>query len=304
MHPRQVKNITRKADNAQSPRAPIWDLGGLSLAQFLRRLLDKFQEDELDTRSAALSFYFFFSLLPVIFAFMALLGMFARNYDVRINLLKQFAQLVPASALALVERTFAELSIYSTRWKIVFGLLLAVWSGSGGMRAIMAALNRSYRVTETRPYWRRIVISIALTLLISALTLIALAMVLGGGDLASFLGASVGLSHSAVRLWQLVEWPLALIFVLFSLALVYWRGPNVKRPWRWVSPGSVVGVTAWVAASLLFRAYLHFFNTYSRSYGSLGAVMVLLLWLYMMGLAILLGGEINATIESARAENI
>ena len=297
---RQLKNIARKAENAQSQRASGWDLGGLSPAQFLRRLFDKFNEDELATRSAALSFYFFFSLLPIIFAFMAILGMLAQNHDVRISLLKQFGQLVPGSALALVERTFAELSIYSNRWKLVFGLLLAVWSGSGGMRAIMAALNRCHRVTEARPYWMRVVISIALTSLISSLTLIALAVVLGGGDLAAFLGASVGLSHAAIRLWQLVEWPVALIFVLFSLALIYWLGPNAKRRWRWVTPGSIVGVAAWVAASLLFRAYLHFFNTYSRSYGSLGAVMVLLLWLYMTGLAILLGGEIDATIESAR----
>jgi membrane protein len=302
MHLRQLKNITRKADNAKSLRASGWDPGGLSLARFLRRLFDKFNEDELATRSAALSFYFLFSLLPIIFALMAILGMFAQNHDVRISLLNQFGQLAPGSALALVERTFTELSIYSNRWKLVFGVLLAVWSGSGGMRAIMAALNRCHRATEARPYWMRIVISIALTSLISALTLIALAIVLGGGDLAAFVGSSVGLSRAAVRLWQLVEWPVALIFVLFSLALVYYFGPDIKQRWRWVTPGSVVGVAAWVGASLLFRAYLQFFNTYRRSYGSLGAVMVLLLWLYMTGLSILLGGEINATIGQVRAE--
>ena len=272
------------------------------MVQFIERLVDRFSADELATRSAALSFYFIFALLPIIFSFMALLGILARNHDVRIGLLRQFTQLMPASAVALVEQTFFELTTYSNGWKLAFGLLLAIWSASGGTRAIMAALNRCYRVPESRPYGARILISVGLTAFISALTLMALAIVLGGGELAAFLGARVGLSHAAIRLWQLVEWPVALIFVLFSLALVYYLGPDKKQRWRWITPGSLVGVTAWVGASLLFRGYLHLFNTYSRSYGSLGAVMVLLLWLYMAGLAILLGGAINATIESARAE--
>lgn len=267
-----------------------------------RRLIRGFAEDELLTRAAALSFYFIFALFPTILSLVALLGLFAQSHDLHAGLASQFGRLMPPSALALVERIIREISVHSSRWKLGFGLLLALWSGSRGMSCIMDALDRSYRVPESRPFWKRQVIAIALTAAISALTFAALVIVLFGGSLAEFVGARTGLSQPMVTLWQLAARPIALLFVLFSLALIYYVGPDTRQRWRWITPGSLVGVVLWIAASLLFRVYLHFFNTYGKSYGSLGAVMVLLLWLYITGLAILTGGTINAEIEHAQAE--
>jgi membrane protein len=268
--------------------------------ELARRLLRGMMEDELLTRAAALSFYFIFALFPMAISLMAILGILAQTHGLHTSLLDQFGQLVPPSALALFEDTIRELSQHSSGWKLAFGLLLALWSGSSGMSSIMDALDRCYGVRDTRPYWLRLLISLSLTAAISALTLAALAIVLFGGNLVEFLGARIGLSRFAVELWRLAEWPIALIFVLFSLALVYYLAPHTHGRWHWLTPGSVVGVLAWVAASLLLRAYLHFFNSYSKTYGSLGAVMVLLLWLYLTGLAILMGGKINAEIEHAQ----
>ena len=135
----------------------------------------------------------------------------------------------------------------------------------------------------------------------SALTILALAIVLYGSDIAHFVGSRTGLSAPIMMAWHIVQWPVALCFVVLSFALLYYWGPDVDQKWQWITPGSLVGVLLWVGVSLMFRVYLHFFNSYSKTYGSLGAVIVLLFWLYISGLAILLGGEINAEIEKAAA---
>jgi membrane protein len=115
-------------------------------------------------------------------------------------------------------------------------------------------------------------------------------------------GSHIGLSSFVVMAWKILQWVVALFFVVWSFALIYYWGPDTEQDWTWITPGSLVGVLVWIGASVLFRFYLHFYNSYSKSYGSLGAVIVLLLWLYITGLAILLGGEINSIIENAAAE--
>jgi membrane protein len=272
----------------------------MSLRQLLRQLALGVSEDELFTRSAALSFYFIFAFFPMLLSLVVILGFFARNQEVHIGLVSQFNQLMPASAVALVDKTVREISEHSSRWKLALGLLAAVWSGSSGVSAIIDALNRSYRVRESRPYWKRTLISLGLAAAISALTIAALAVFLTGGDLARIVGEHTGWSRATISLWQYAEWPIALLFVLLALALIYNLGPDLHRPWRWTTPGSLLAVLAWVAASLVFRVYVHYFSSYSRSYGSLGAVMVLLLWLYITGLAILAGGAIDAQLGRAR----
>jgi membrane protein len=265
--------------------------------ELARRVLRALAEDELFTRAAALSFYFIFALFPMTLSLMAILGLVAQTHELPTALLHPFGQLAPQSALALVEDTVRrELGQHSSGWKLVLGLLLALWSGANGVSSIMDALCRCYRVRDSRPYWKRMLIAIGLTAILSGLTIAALGFVLYGGDLVELVGARAGLSRVAILMGQVAAWPIALCFVLFSLAVIYYVGPDVRLHWRWITPGSVVGVLSWVAASLLLRAYLHFFNTYSRTYGSLGAVMVLLLWLYLTGLAILMGGKINAEI--------
>ena len=130
----------------------------------------------------------------------------------------------------------------------------------------------------------------------------ALAIVLYGGTIAEFVGAHTGLSTVTVMAWKMVQWPIALFFVVLSFALIYFFGPDAKQEWQWITPGSMVGTVVWIGASVVFRVYLHYFNSYSKSYGSLGAVILLLLWLYISGLAIVLGGEINSEIENAAAK--
>jgi len=165
----------------------------------------------------------------------------------------------------------------------------------------MDALNRCYHVTESRPWWKRLLVSYALAISMSALAVVALVIVLYGGDIVQFVGNHTGLSAATLVAWRIAQWPVALFFVALAFALLYFWGPDAKQEWQWITPGSLVGVLLWVGASLLFREYLHFFNSYSKTYGSLGAVIVLLLWLYISAMALLTGGEINSEIENAAA---
>jgi peptidoglycan/LPS O-acetylase OafA/YrhL len=136
----------------------------------------------------------------------------------------------------------------------------------------MDSLNRLYYVKDTRPFWKQRLIALGLTVAIAALTIMALTIVLYGGDIANFVGRHVGLSNVTVMAWHVLQWPIALLFVVISFALLYYWGPDAKQQWQWITPGSLVGVLTWIGASLLFRVYLHFFNCYSKTYGSLGAV--------------------------------
>ena len=287
---------------AVKERTSPWKLGGLTPLQLSKRVYHEIDEDEVLTRSAALAYYFVSALFPMIFFLMAMLGLFAQSHDLQSSLLSYTARFMPGDASSLVQKTIKEVANNSSGLKLIFGLALALWSGSGGIVSIMDALNRCYHVKDSRPWWKQRLMAIALTVAISVLTIAALAIILYGGDIVNFVGSHVGLSSVTVIAWRIVQWPIALFFVVLSFALLYYWGPDTEQQWLWITPGSVVGVLAWIGASLLFRVYLHFFNSYSKTYGSLGAVIVLLLWLYISGMAILLGGEINSEIENAAAK--
>lgn len=282
--------------------ASPWKLGGLTSWQLTKRLYSEVLEDDVLTRSAALAYYFVSALFPMIFFLMAVLGFFARSHDLQTGLLNYIGRFIPGDAFSLIQKTLREIAISSSGFKLALGLTLALWSGSGGISSLMDALNRCYHVKEARPWWKSRLIAIGLTVGISALTILALIIVLYGGNIAQFVGAEVGLSSAVVLLWRIVQWPIAILFVVVSFAVLYFWGPDAKQKWQWITPGSTVGVAVWIGASMIFRVYLHFFNSYSKTYGSLGAVIVLLLWLYISGLAILLGGEINSEIENAAAQ--
>ena len=297
--PRIHKQSVEKTKEKTSP----WKLGGLTPIALGKRLYNEVDHDEAFTRSAALAYYFFTALIPMVFFLVTALGIFAtHSQDVRANLLNYFARVMPGDAFSLVNKTLQEVSTHSTGLKLIFGLVLALWSGSGGMSSLMDALNRCYHVKERRPYWKQKAVSLALTTSIAVLTILALAIVLYGGDAANFIGSHTGLSAITVFVWRIVQYPIALFFVVLSFALIYYFAPDAEQEWTWITPGSAVGVLLWIGASLLFRIYLHFFNSYSKTYGSLGAVMVLLLWLYITAFAMLVGGEINSEIENAAAE--
>ena len=309
--PRQMKPESAKERVAQAgpgkveaakEKASPWKLGGLTTIQLSKRVYHEFDDDEVLTRSAALSYYFMSALVPMLFFLVTCLGIFAKSHDLRNSLFSYLQQFLPPDAFSMLQKTLREVAIHSSGLKLALGLVLALWSGSGGMRSLMDALNRCYHVKEGRPLWKSVLLSMGLTTAISGLTILALVIVLYGGSIAEFVGNHTGLSSVTVLLWKAVQWPLAFFFVVLSFATIYYWAPDAEQQWSWITPGSLIGVILWIVASVGFRVYLHYFNSYGKTYGSLGAVIVLLLWLYITAMAILVGGEINSEIEKAAAQ--
>lgn len=185
---------------------------------------------------------------------------------------------------------------------MTIGILLGLYSASSGTAAMISGLNAAYEIHDRRSWLKVRGIAFVLTLAMAALSLLALAIVLFGGNLVNHL-ANIGTIGPVTQIaWKVIQWPAALFFVSLAFALVYYYGPDLEEQhWYWVTPGSLIGVLLWVIVSVALRVYLHLYNSYNRTYGSLGAVIILLLWLWITGLSFLVGGEINSEIENAAA---
>jgi membrane protein len=282
----------------------MWSLGGLTWKELGKRVWGQMSEDDVWGRAAQLSYYFLLALFPLLIFLTSVIGIImGSGTGLRHSLFNYLSQVMPPSAFKLVDDTMFELSKSSGGGKISFGILAALWAASNGMGAISESLNAAYNVKETRPWWRARLVSIALTVAIALLTMTALVLVLYGGTIAEKIAASYGYGDLFTLVWKILQWPIVLFFILLSFSLIYFFAPDLKdQDWKWVTPGSLIGVGLWLLVSFLFRTYLSFFDSYSATYGSLGAVIILMLWFYLTGLAILIGGEINSEIENAAAE--
>ena len=290
--------------NTEQQIESIWSLGGLSWKDLAKRVWQEINHDDLINRAYELAYNFLFAVFPMLLFLIALFGVFAAlGTKLRTDLFTYMQGVLPTAAFQLVSKTVNEIARNTGGGKLTVGLLLALYSGSAGMTQLISTLNIAYEVRERRSWIKVHLVSIVLTLAISILVVAALLLVLAGGLVAHYLGGVLGLSSLFVIGWKILQWVLALGFILLAFALIYYFGPDLKeRHWYWVTPGSVAGVAVWLIASGTLRVYLHFFNAYSKTYGSLGAVIILLLWFYVTGLAFLIGGEVNSSIEHAAAE--
>jgi membrane protein len=283
----------------------LWALGGLSWRELGRRVWGGTNQTDLFNRAYELAYNFLLALFPLLLFLVALLGVFAsEGSSLREHMFFYFEQAVPPSAYRLVVNTLNEITQNSGGGKLTFGLLFALYTGSGGMTQLISTLNAAYEVREGRSWLRVHLISLGLTIAMTILLIVALLFVFAGGKFFAWIGQALALHSAFSILAGVLQWTFALIFVVLAFALIYYFAPDVKEQhWYWITPGSVVGVLLWAAASAVLRAYLHFFNSYSKTYGSLGAVIILMLWFYVTGLAFLIGGQINSTIEHAAAEH-
>jgi membrane protein len=283
--------------------ASLWKFGGLTWKALGKRVWSEIQSDEVFGRAAQLAYYFLLALFPLLLFLVSVIGLImGSGTGLRQSLFNYLGQVLPASASQLVSTTVFEVTSNTGGGKIAFGILAALWAASNGMGAITEALNIAYDVKETRPWWKQRLTAVGLTIVLSVLIISALLMLLYGGRIADYIAASYGLGEAFTIGWKVVQWPIILAFLLFAFALIYFFAPDVRdQKWAWVTPGAVLGVSLWLMVSFSFRLYLHFFDSYSKTYGALGAVIVLMLWLYLTGAAILIGGELNSEIEHAAA---
>jgi membrane protein len=282
----------------------MWKLGGLTWGKLLRRTWCQFWEDRILDQSAKLSFYFLLSLFPLLLFLVALLGHLLQSGPVlQETLHKYLAAVVPESASGLIDTTLQEITRGSGGGKLSVALLFTLWAASQGMAAIIESLNIAYEVEESRPWWKKHLMALGLTIVSVVLIASALLLMIYGGRLSKIMVSNFGFSSFIAGAWKALEWPLLLGFVLMAFNILYLYAPNVKhRRWHWLMPGTVVGVALWVMVSLGFKLYLNLFGRFTVTYGSIGAVIILLLWLYLSGTAILIGGEVNSEIEKASVE--
>ena len=289
--------------NTSEQVASIWSLGGLTVGQLCKRVWQAITDDYLLDRASSLAFNFILALFPLLLVILAIIGLFAsRATALQVNLMSYLAQVLPPAAFQVISNTLIEVTRNAGGVKLTFGIVLTLWFASGGTSSMISSLNGAYEVKDTRSWIKVRLNALLLTLLISALIISALVTVLAGAYFAKVVGSYYGLHHITIVAWRVLQILVALAFVIVSFSVIYYFGPDLEEQhWYWITPGSVTGVLLWVAASFGFRIYLHFFNTYSRTYGSLGAAMILLIWLYITALAFVVGGEINAQIEHAAA---
>jgi membrane protein len=275
-----------------------FSLSGVSFKDVAKRVWAEILEDDVFGRAAQLAYYFFLALIPFLIFVIASLSVFGTADRGRALLFRFFADALPPAAFDLIDMTFSQIIHSSGPLKMSFGILASLWSASMGMSAIMDTLNAAYKVKETRSLIRQYAVATGLTIGIALLLVISVVIVVFGDTILNALSPG----NLLAIVWKMAQWPLALALILLAFAITYYFAPNVRdRHWHWITPGSIAGVILWLIVSIGLRIYLHFFGTYSVGYGSLGAVIVLLLWFYLSGIAVLSGAVVNGVLESLAA---
>lgn len=288
-----------------------WRLGGLRPLELGRRVFRQFFEDQVVDRAAQLAYFFFFSLFPLLLFLTALLGYLVEGNDqLRAELFDYLRRVLPNDDVrALVLDTFEEIRLSRGGGKLSFGLLLTLWLASNAMAALTTALNAAYDAIESRPWWKVRLLALLLTLIFAILGILGLSAVFYGAEVGSLLAESTGSTSPWLRglvetLWSFGLWILVPILLVFAFDTIYNFAPDVRScDRRWATVGAAFGVTLWLLGSFGFRLYLDYFDSYSKTYGSLGAVIALLTWFLLTGVALLVGGEINSEICKAEKES-
>lgn len=272
--------------------------------RFFTKLYNKVMDTHVFGVSAQIAFFFSFSLFPLLFFLITLFGLILESTEtLQSELYAYIARIMPPSAFQLVRDTLDEVIENSSGGKLTFGLLITLWSASAGVDSLRAALNSVYQQRETRWwYWTKLQ-SLLLTLLFITLIAVTLIGVAAGWRLVQIGFASIGVEVTSPLVLIGIQWITVLLVLVFVTAVIYSVIPCFKKfQWVWITPGAIVAISLWLALTNGFRLYLAYFNTYNATYGSLGAVIILMLWMYLTGVAILIGGSINSVLKEMHEE--
>jgi membrane protein len=272
--------------------------------QFMWDLYHEINEDDVFNGAAALGFYLTLAIFPALIVLMSIIP-YLPVERVDEAIMDLLGDALPPDAAGMVEEVVAEVTREQRGGLLSFGLAATVWAASTGMYAIMQHLNITYDVKEARSFVRGRATALGLSLLFAVLVLGAFSLIVLGGIMQDWLGHQLGFSTALLTAFAAFRWVVIVLALLLGFAMIYWFGPNVEQKFKFITPGSVFGVSALIIASLGFAIYTRNFGEYDATYGSIGAVIVLMMWLYIAGLVILLGSEINALIEhySSRGKN-
>jgi membrane protein len=292
---------TPDVEDERKPDSPR-DLSGSSWKYVLRKTVREFGDDHCPDLAAALTYYAVLAIFPAAIAVISLLGVVSEPQKTVDNILEILQPLVSQSMLDTVQPALENIATsQGAGLALVLGVLGALWSASGYVGAFGRAMNVVYEIDEGRPFWKLRPVMLLVTLIAVLLIAVVLVMLVVSGSLASSIGSVIGLSSQAVTVWNIVKWPVIVLFVVLVVAILYYATPNVKQPkFRWLSVGAVVAILVWILASVAFAFYVATFGSYNKTYGSLAGAVIGLLWLWITNLALLFGAELDAELERGR----
>jgi membrane protein len=248
--------------------------------------------------AAQLAYYFFLALFPALLFLVALIS-FIPIANLLDTITAALARVAPGEALAIVQDQVLKIAHGQNGGLLTLGMLGTIWSTSAGVTAIIGTLNQAYDIRESRPWWKVRLIAIGLTVCLAAFIVASMVLVVAGPALADRAAAWLHAAPAMASTWKIVQWPVIFGLVSLAITIVYYYAPDAEQEWIWITPGSIFAAILWLLVSLGFKFYVANFGSYNATYGTIGGVIVLMLWFYLSGLAVLVGAELNAEIEHA-----
>lgn len=276
-------------------------LGSISYLELGKRVYQKVNEADCSSHAAAMAFYFLFALFPFFLFLTTVIGYLPIPHLMD-YVLNSAERMLPGQVFDLLQDNIRALFMNKKQGLLSLGFLLALWASSKAVVSIMKAMNKLYEVKEGRPFWKVRLTAIALVITLSLLILLALALLMFGAKIGNLIAARFYFGPFFGIAWNLMLIPVILFLLALAVAIVYVFTPDVEQKWKWITPGSVFAIPCWILVSLAFSFYINNFSSYDKTYGSLGAVIILLLWLYISGFVILVGAVVNAVIEHSSKE--
>jgi membrane protein len=270
----------------------IFNRGAVS--KLLRRVPRNVVWHDCFGKAAELGFYFQLALFPLLIFLLSLTSFMRGAEDIVISWL---GTLMPSDSTQRIEKWVHNILSTRSGGLLSFGLIFSLWSASQGVRALLVALNRAYEVEEGRPFWKSQLLALGITLALCLLVIGGVVFIAFGNPLLKTWGDLLGLEEDALPVWSVLHYSTGLAMLILGMACVYYFGPNVKQDLRQIAPGTLFAITAFIIVSYLFSLYLRYAPSYYAVYGSLGAVIILMLWLYLMAFIMYLGAEINAEVQ-------
>lgn len=265
----------------------------------LRELFLRYVKDEVGGLAAELAYFFLLALFPFLIFLITMIGYLPLSVDDILNVIREYA---PGQSMEIIELTLQQILNKQNSGLLSFGIIATLWSASNGINAIVRAFNRAYEVKENRSFIVARGTIILLTIAMIFVIIIALLLPVFGEEIGRFLFNAAGIPSMFMSVWNAVRWLLSGVIIFIVLTALYYFGPNKKYHVKAVLPGSFLATFAWVLVSSGFSFYVGHFGNYSATYGSIGGIIVLLIWFYLTGMIIILGGELNAILYKRNLE--
>jgi membrane protein len=270
----------------------------LGWGQILARTAKESYVDDLPSLAAQLAYYFFLSLFPALLFLISLASFFPVTNLID-EVVKYLGRVAPPDVIAFLLDQIRKISESDDSGILTFAFIFTIWSSSNALVSVISTLNSAYDVQESRPWWKTRLIALALTVGLALFILVSFALIIAGPQLAEAAAESFGFGRVFVRTWAILQWPVVFALVVTGIGIIYYYAPDALQEWVWITPGAVFATVLWILISLGFKLYLANWGNYNETYGALAGVIILLLWFYLSGLAILVGAELNAEIEHA-----